>query len=139
MNELSRQGASVIFLNRLNEVLLVLRDDKPGIPYPNQWDLLGGGLEAGETPLECIRREMQEEIEYDLREPIHFGAFRMPDRTEHLFWQRTDFEISRLPLHEGQRLRWFSEEEIRAMAPDALAFQFREVLVAFFDARPFAT
>lgn len=42
-------------------VLALLRDDKPTIPYPGHWDLPGGGIDAGETPLECGLRELTEE------------------------------------------------------------------------------
>ena len=133
------QGSSIIFLNAAHHVLLCLRDDKDTIPFPNQWDLLGGGLEPGETPLECIVREMREEIEFELRDPIFFKSYDLADRVEHLFWQHSKLEIATTPLHEGQRLRWFSEQEIRAMRPDELAFAFRDLLVDFYNDCPFAT
>ncbi len=47
---MKRSGASIIFTNRRDEVLLLLRDDKPDIPYPNMWDLPGGHVDNGETP-----------------------------------------------------------------------------------------
>ncbi len=42
-------------------ILALLRDDKPGIPYPGLWDLPGGGREAGESPAACALRETWEE------------------------------------------------------------------------------
>lgn len=45
-----------------NRVLTILRDDKPDIPYPNHWDLPGGGRENDETPFECVAREVFEEL-----------------------------------------------------------------------------
>ena len=41
---------------------VILRDDIPTIPWPNFWDLPGGGREEDETPLECALRETQEEL-----------------------------------------------------------------------------
>lgn len=38
------------------------RDDKPGIPFPGQWDLPGGGREGAETPQACALREVHEEF-----------------------------------------------------------------------------
>lgn len=55
-------GAGIILLNHNNEVLLLLRDDKPEIPFPNMWDIPGGKVEENETPENGIRREMDEEL-----------------------------------------------------------------------------
>ena len=34
-------------------LLTYLRDDKPGLPWANWWDLPGGGREGGEAPAEA--------------------------------------------------------------------------------------
>ena len=41
-----RQACTMFFLNPRGEVLLLLRDNKPGIPYPNTWDLPGGHVKG---------------------------------------------------------------------------------------------
>lgn len=43
-------------------VLAYLRDAKPEIPFPNMWDLPGGGREGSESPVECVIREVMEEF-----------------------------------------------------------------------------
>ncbi|PHX39771.1 hypothetical protein AO263_29345 [Pseudomonas sp. NZIPFR-PS5] len=54
-------GAKVAML--CNGTLLTYqRDDKPEIPWPNLWDLPGGGREGQETPEECAVRETMEEF-----------------------------------------------------------------------------
>ena len=61
-----RDGAKIFIQNKnLKKYLFVLRDDKPDIPYPNTWGLLGGGIDPGETPLQTIRRELKEEVNID--------------------------------------------------------------------------
>jgi 8-oxo-dGTP diphosphatase len=131
-----KQGSAVIFLNSANQVLLFLRDDKPEIPFPNQWDLLGGGLEEGESPEECLRREMLEEIEYDLPPPTKLQVFDNGAMgIVHVFWQRAEFDLALTPLHEGQQLRWFSEPEIRALTDNEMAFGFRNLVLDFFRGR----
>ena len=47
-------------------ILPILRDGKPTIPYPNMWDLPGGGREGNETPFECVAREVYEELSIQL-------------------------------------------------------------------------
>ena len=89
-----KQGASIVFVNSERRVLLYLRDNKPGIPYPACWDLLGGTVEPGESPEQCIRREVREEIEFDLKNPQLFTVRDFADRVEHIcslkkFLQRT--------------------------------------------------
>ena len=49
-------------------ILVILRDNKPAIPWPNMWELTGGGREGLETPLECLQREVWEELGLILEE-----------------------------------------------------------------------
>lgn len=49
-------------------ILVILRDNKPDIPWPNTWELPGGGREGQETPLECLQREVWEELGLTLTE-----------------------------------------------------------------------
>lgn len=45
-----------------SDLLVILRDDRPDIPFPGHWDLPGGGREGQETPETCILRETREEV-----------------------------------------------------------------------------
>ena len=51
-----------------DKLLTILRDDKASIPYPNMWELPGGGCEGEETPFECVQREVFEELGLKLEE-----------------------------------------------------------------------
>ena len=132
-----RRGASILFINSDNCVLMFLRDNKPGLPYPNMWDLLGGNVKSDESPWKCIEREMKEEIEYQLIEPSLFDVYDMDDRIEFTFWKREEFDIKNVKLHEGQKLQWFSENDIRNMSDTEIAFGFRRVMLEFFSVKPF--
>lgn len=57
--------------------LLQHRDAISSIFYPDHWGCFGGALEAGEEPLEALRRELQEELAVDLggRPANVFGQF----------------------------------------------------------------
>ena len=51
-----------------DKLLTILRDDKASIPYPNMWELPGGGREDEEPPFECVQREIFEELGLKLEE-----------------------------------------------------------------------
>ena len=123
-------GTSIIFHNSRQEVLLVLRDDIPTIVCPNMWDLLGGHVDIGETPTECIVREMLEEIEVNVEGCELFKVYEFSDRTEQVFIKSAEFDVERLILHEGQMLRWFSREETEETE---LAYKFNEVVKDFYN------
>jgi len=45
-----------------NKIIAILRDNKPNINFPGQWDLPGGARERKENPFECAQREIEEEL-----------------------------------------------------------------------------
>ena len=51
-----------------DRILTILRDDKTTIPWPNMWELPGGGREGDESPFECAAREVYEELGIHLTE-----------------------------------------------------------------------
>lgn len=44
------------------QVLAYRRDDRPGLPWADHWDLPGGGREGAESPQDCVLREIREEF-----------------------------------------------------------------------------
>ena len=103
----------VILRNDQNKFLFYLRDNKESIPYPGTWALLGGYVEKGENLFGALKREIKEEINYDLESAVFVGAF--DDKVGNLvsvYKARFNKEISGLRLFEGQKLGYFNFEEI---------------------------
>jgi len=131
---MKRKGTSIIFVNDKKQVLLLLRDDKPDIPYPNMWDIPGGHVDDGETPEQCIVREIKEEMDLDLEEFQLLSVMEFVDRVEYTFWKKMNLDIESINLHEGQQLKWFTESEVRNTK---LAYGFNEIVDDFFKKAPF--
>ena len=123
-------GAGIILLNRNNEVLLLLRDNKVDIPFPNMLDIPGGKVEDGEEPEFAVRREINEELGIaDLGEISLFKIITSEKITDYIFWKRLDLNPDEIDLQEGQRIEYFDFERIRK---SKLAFNYNEVLEEFY-------
>lgn len=69
-------GAKLLLVQD-NLLLTCLRDDIPEIPFPDHWNLPGGGREGEETPVKCALRELREE--FGLRLPKYrLTGYRFP-------------------------------------------------------------
>ncbi len=55
-----RVSAAIIFSDKRDKILIAKRN--PGGPHGNLWEFPGGKIEPGETPEECLRREIREEL-----------------------------------------------------------------------------
>ena len=127
---MKRKGTSIIFVNDKKQVLLFLRDDKSDIIYPNMWDVPGGHVEPGETPKQCIIREMKEEMDIDLKDFHLLCEKKFEDRIEYTYWKHANLKIDEINLMEGQRLKWFTRKEVKSIE---LAYGFNEIVEEFYN------
>ena len=61
-----REAAAAILFDSLGHLLLQLRDNIPNIRYPGKIGLFGGHREGDESFLDCVVREVHEELSFYL-------------------------------------------------------------------------
>ena len=54
------KDATLCYIEQDGKYLMMLRNKKRSDPNEGKWIGVGGKLEAGETPMECSRREIRE-------------------------------------------------------------------------------
>jgi 8-oxo-dGTP pyrophosphatase MutT (NUDIX family) len=123
-----RQKVRAVVSNMSGEVLLI----RPHGYAPDQWTLAGGGVEAGESAVEAMRRELAEELGLECEE-----LEQLPVRNRFVYSE--DYKLKRGLDHDGQQavmffvripqdteLRIQSDEiaEVRWFEPDEAAGAF---------------
>ena len=78
-------------LARDHRVLIARR--RPGSHQANRWEFPGGKIEPGESPPECLRRELREEFDIDVTVGEYLGSHR----------HRYDFGVIELMAY---RVQW---------------------------------
>ena len=97
--------ATICYIDNGHSLLLLHRNKKPNDVHEGKWIGVGGKLEAGESPEECVIREAKEETGLTLHQPQLVGIIVFPDFTY-------DQVLSR-PSWEGDHifLTWILEQK----------------------------
>jgi len=89
--------------------------------FPNCWDILGGRIEAGETPDEALVRELSEELGITATafRPIAERKIESGDRTVALTIYCVDAWTGtpRLVNDEHADIRWFTRDKLLQLTP----------------------
>ena len=100
--------------------MFYLRDNKPGIPFPQHWDLIGGHIEEGETPDEALVRETKEELDIDLKDFKFFKKYECPEgdaypNIKYIYSGKINLPIDEITLLEGDYAKYFKREEVPSL------------------------
>jgi len=66
MQIINRRIVGTLLVSLDNQLVLGYKDPKWGGMYSDCWVLPGGGVDEGETDIEALRREMEEEVGIDI-------------------------------------------------------------------------
>ena len=82
--------------------------------FQGQWEFPGGKIEPGETPQQALTREIQEELDTEIRVGSLIGTVEYDYPEFHLsmdcFW--CEVVCGDLVLEEAQASRWLKKEEL---------------------------
>ena len=116
---MERKSVGIFILNNKKELLLQLRDNKKGIDYPGHWGLISGEINAGESDLDAIKREIWEEINIIIPKIKFIGKLNikksdltLKDTEISIFKGGTNMPISEIIIKEGQKVEFFGLNEL---------------------------
>ncbi len=115
---IERNIAAIILINEHNEVLLQKKDLRFK-RWPWYWSFFGGGIEWGEIPEETLKRELKEEIWYELNDAELFTVYDYEDSDRqgkmHIFTAKFNAPISSISIWEGIGFAFFAENEVNGL------------------------
>jgi 8-oxo-dGTP diphosphatase len=82
--------------------------------FAQLWEFPGGKLELGESPGQCLQRELREELGVETRAEGFIGSFPFasPVLSIELLAYRVSIVSGRLALSDHEELRWVSPAEL---------------------------
>ena len=112
--------ATLVYLRKDGQTLMMHRGRKPGDVHAGKWNGLGGKLEQGETPEACAIREIREESGLELRNPQLRGILTFPLFKDNEDWYvyvftGTDFSGDLMPDSPEGALEWIDTDKILSL------------------------
>lgn len=129
---------TLCYIEKNGAVLLLYRNKKKNDPNKEKWIGVGGHIELGETPYDCILREVKEETGYTLHSCAYRGkVYFTLDHEEELMhvFTSNDFSGELSETNEGD-LCWIQKELMPTLPMwegDKIFLQLLEEDLSFFE------
>jgi len=107
---MSYVAASSIIVNSVGRVLIGRRSLKKK-NGPGQWESIGGSIDNNETPEECIRREIKEELNSETETCAYFKDYKSEKGDIAVFIVTLNSEPV-FDENDFEEIRWASLEDI---------------------------
>ena len=98
----------------VNDGMLLIAKRRATARLPNLWDLPGGKVEPDETPEECLKRELIEEIGIgvSVKEQVGTSTYTYDFGTVELLAFRADWDNGDFHSKDHQEIRWAFPHEL---------------------------
>jgi 8-oxo-dGTP diphosphatase len=108
--------ATLCYLRRNNQTLMMHRVKKKNDVHQDKWNGLGGKFNPGESPEECVIREIEEESGLNIKNPLLKGVLTFPEFSAGEDWYvfvflATDFSGDMIDSAEGN-LEWIDNDHL---------------------------
>ena len=114
-DECERSYVGALLVDTNDKLITQQRDDRPGITNPGMVSLFGGTSHEGESPIETLRRELQEELELEVNSNnLLLQTVKHENGTNVAcsIYIVTGVDAEKLKLHEGAGFATGTPEEL---------------------------
>ena len=108
--------ATLCYVKKNGRTLMLHRVKKKDDVHEGKWNGLGGKFEAGESPEECVAREIREESGLKIKDPVLKGVLTFPGFARDEDWYVFVFTASKftgrlIDSPEGN-LEWVADRDL---------------------------
>ncbi|MCK5684311.1 8-oxo-dGTP diphosphatase [bacterium] len=112
-------NATLCYIKKNTQTLMLHRVKKKNDVHEGKWNGLGGKFEPGETPDECVIREIKEECGLDIKNPGLKGILTFPDFENGNDWTVfvytvNEFSGELIKSNEGD-LKWIDNSRLLSL------------------------